>query len=160
MTTTIDQLIVDVFAARLALITIANGYTSSAGENLHADNLSSDADLDSFPRLIYGDPTEETLEMYSESTGRNALTLTATMHDKIPDGYIAGSVARRHVGDIKKAVVQGTRRFDGLLFEEVVYAGRIIDLPETGESTVSVEVSFTATYIENIGDPYTVLTNP
>jgi hypothetical protein len=146
--------------ARLTRIQQLDGYQTDIGLNVVEDRELIDFTADPMPCASLEQNSEEAVfdEVAVEHTNKLAVSVYA--HGEVTVDVRAGTLARRMLADVKRALLDADDpRLLGLLVSPVEYAGSVIELPGDGERCVSVRADFLLTYVEGYGDPYTQLTN-
>ena len=150
MTDTIREIVIQNIMARLAIMTIANGYKTNCGSNVQrVRKLLSPEEL---PASVVWPGTEKAEQCYGE--------LKNTMPVKIEGIVVFGSenpsvVSERILGDLKKCILSHTWIRSPDYIDKIIYTGGGTDeYPDDGMISVGASASFEITYTEKIGDPY------
>jgi hypothetical protein len=145
---TIADRIISAIQTRLQTITVANGFSTNAGNAVYLDRASLDSEQ-TFPAILVFDLEEES-EPLTNRRQRNRMTIQVV-------GFAQDTDCRPLVGDIKDAVLDATDTHLSGLAHNVGYDGYQIERPEDGSRFARVNVLFNAEYDENYGDPYTLI---
>jgi hypothetical protein len=151
MADTIREIIIQEIIARLAVITIANGYNTDCGLKVFRARKRVDDDND-LPCLVVW-PGPETAEKVFGS-------LQCKMTVRLEGFALFGSenasvVSERILGDIIKAMTSPLWSRSPDYVDSIIYSsGGAEDYPDEGNISVGSQATFTIGYSVALGDPY------
>lgn len=146
--------ILDVFAARVATITTANGYRTDIGDNLTRGRfqVSEQTALPASALLLLPRVSEETSQGGDRSKVAAQIQIEGHRHYTTADSPEAFAIAM--LADIQQAVEIAPLNLDGLLVAEgFSWAGDEIVYPEDVSNVVSAMVVYDIPHIRYTGDP-------
>jgi len=145
MTNPVTYQVLDAIQTRLEAITVANGYNTNAGNQVHLGMRKANPDdVDTGPVLNIYDTSDEA----DETTGWGAEPIHTTMRINVDSfiRYVDAEVtltAHLLFQDIFNATLNVADRTLSGLALDFGYSGRTVEYPEPGGDTVSVSVEFT-----------------
>lgn len=150
MNDTLREIIIRDIMARIAVITVANGYKTDCGANV--ERVRKTLEHSALPAAVVWPGSEKAEQRYGETIN--------TMSVRIEGIAAFGSenpsvVSERILGDLKQCILSRTWARSPDYIDRIVYTGGGADeYPDDGMVSVGASANFDITYTEKIGDPY------
>lgn len=149
MTDSIRESIIQSITAQLAAILTANGFELNVQTVARAQRIFTENDL---PAIGVFDLSEDALNAYDFT--QHKLEVSVEFHSDA--GAENRSVhGNRMLADLKRAVLNADVTHGGNAQGTIISAATVKFPPDDDITTLSVLVTFTVSYEENTGDPYT-----
>ena len=151
MSDTIRERIISNLAARLSVITVANGYNTDIGGNVLRAKVT--LGKDEPPAAVAFPETEESLRKYGKQHCVMPVRVEGTTYYGTDNPSV---VAERILGDVIRCICGGTLvEVTGGLADDVEYTGGGTDeYPDAGEKLIGASAVFNIKYKTLAGDPY------
>jgi len=149
MSDSIREIIIQNFMARVAIITIANGYKTDCGANV--ERVRKNLDPSELPASVIWPGVEKVEQSYGE--------LTCTMSIRVEGIAKFGSanpsvLSEKILADLKKCILSGWIRSPDYI-DKIIYTGGGTDeYPDDGMIAVGAFALFDLTYTQKLDDPY------
>ena len=149
MSDSIREIIIQNFMARVAIITIANGYKTDCGANV--ERVRKNLDPSELPASVIWPGVEKAEQSYGE--------LTCTMSIRVEGIAKFGSanpsvLSEKILADLKKCILSGWIRSPDYI-DKIIYTGGGTDeYPDDGMISVGAFALFDVTYTQKLDDPY------
>jgi len=142
--------IVDAVAARLAAITIANGYNTNIGRAVLRDRL--EPGLEEMPCVLVVLGERSAAETKTEAARVDMLITVLAYEQRDNDSEAQGADL---LADIQRAVETGDMTLGGLVRDQygLTWQGDEIFMPEAGQNAVGARVVYSAPHVRKLGDP-------
>jgi hypothetical protein len=142
-------------AERLALITIANDYSTDIGTLVLEGRTKIDPENE-LPCSVLVEMETRVEDSQSLSRSAKAKTVQRYLligHD-VCDPDAPNQQAYRIIADLKRAIFSGDRTFGSIVRpEDLIYSGREIAVREDGTAVISASITIDCKFVENLTDP-------
>ena len=140
--------------ARLATITIANGYITDIGTHVFAGKLKlAESELPGAV-LVEDDTRVEDYKASSQSVQSKTVQRYLLIGHDVCDPDAPNDKAYDILSDLKRAVFSGDRTFNQTVRPtDLVYAGRRIAVREDGSAVISAAIQIDVKFVEDLTSP-------
>jgi hypothetical protein len=151
MSDTIREIVIRDIMARLAVVTVVNGYKTDCGvkEIQRVRKLLDPAEL---PAFVVWPGTEKPEQRYGELINTMSVRIEGITKFESENPSV---VSEMILGDLKKCILSQTWTRSPDYIDKITYTGGgTDDYPDDGMISVGASATFDITYTEKIGDPY------